>query len=176
VLLLAGLGVWGVAGRLGVGEHNDVFSTQGCGNSVAANLFTVPAGVRSVQITATGSAGEDGNSGIPSSGGTSDVVRGTPSGLSAGQVLDVCVDFGSGAAGIGNEGNGGAGGGASGVALGSDFSSPVLVAAGGGGSSEAPGSAVAPDWVSTGVAARLSAQRQRTQPDRASRGTLGRSR
>jgi hypothetical protein len=108
------------------------FTTRGCGNTVAANLFTVPAGVSSVQITAIGSAGEAGFGGM--AGGTGDVVGGNLSGLSAGQKLDVCVDYGGGAGSTGSAStNGGAGGGASGVALGSDFSAPVLIAAGGGG-------------------------------------------
>jgi hypothetical protein len=49
--------------------------------------------------------------------------------------LDVCVNSGGGGAGSGGTGgaNGGAGGGASGVSLGSEFSTPVLVAGGGGG-------------------------------------------
>jgi hypothetical protein len=34
------------------------FTTQGCGNTVPGNLFTVPAGVTSVTITATGTAGQ----------------------------------------------------------------------------------------------------------------------
>lgn len=108
------------------------FTTRGCGNTVAANLFTVPAGASTVQITAIGSAGEAGYGGL--AGGTGDVVGGKLSGLSAGQKLDVCVDYGGGAGSTGIAStDGGAGGGASGVALGSDFSAPVLIAAGGGG-------------------------------------------
>lgn len=105
------------------------FTTTGC------TTFPVPAGVSSVDIAATGSAGEAGFGGDGAQGGTGDVVGGTLSALSAGQVLDVCVDYGGGAAGVANSGGvtGSGGGGASGVALGSDFSVPVLIAGGGGG-------------------------------------------
>jgi hypothetical protein len=120
------------ASVLNVGEalaDTTSFTTTGC------TTFAVPAGVSSVEIAATGSAGEAGLGGDGGQGGTGDVVGGTLSALSAGQVLDVCVDYGGGAAGLGNNGglNGAAGGGASGVALGSDFSVPVLIAGGGGG-------------------------------------------
>ena len=100
------------------------FSSQGC------STFTVPSGVTSIAVSATGSAGQNdlGN------GGSGDIVSGTLAGLSAGQSLDVCVDEGGGNGGGGsNGGGGGNGGGASGVALGSDFSTPVLIAGGGGG-------------------------------------------
>jgi hypothetical protein len=49
--------------------------------------------------------------------------------VSAGEQLDICVDYGGGAA----YGNGGDGGGASGVALGTTFASPLVIAGGGGG-------------------------------------------
>ena len=130
VLLLAGLvfaalpAAWALA-------STTTFATQGCGNTVSANLFIVPSGVSSVAVTATGSAGESVNGGL-GPGGTGDVVSGTLSGLSSGQVLDVCVNAGGGAGGSPGA-NGGAGGGASGVAVGSDFTTPVLIAAGGGG-------------------------------------------
>jgi uncharacterized repeat protein (TIGR01451 family) len=132
LVLLAGVG--------SASAETKTFTTQGCGNTVPANLFTVPAGVGSVQITATGSAGQTEEVGLfLSVGGTGDVASGTLSGLSAGQVLDVCVNSGGGAGGFTPESrNGGAGGGASGVALGSDFSSPVLIAAGGGGGGFGP--------------------------------------
>ena len=62
--------------------------------------------------------------------GLGDGVSGTLSGLAGGtQVLYVCVDQGGGP----SVHSGGRGGGASGVSMGSDFSSPVLVAGGGGG-------------------------------------------
>ena len=104
------------------------FTSAGC------STWTVPAGVSSVSIHATGSAGETVNVGA-AAGGSGDVVSGTLSGLSSGQVLDVCVNAAGGPAGTGGSPgtNGGAGGGASGVALGSDFSAPVLIAGGGGG-------------------------------------------
>jgi hypothetical protein len=97
------------------------FTTQGC------TAWTVPAGTSNVLIEATGAAGGLGLNGNP--GGRGDAVSATLTGLSAGQSLDVCVDSGGGSGGAG----GGAGGGASGVSLGTDFSSPVLVAGGGGG-------------------------------------------
>jgi hypothetical protein len=107
----------------------DYFATPGC------TLYTVPNGDSSIDITATGSAGQSstdygaGNA----SGGAGDVVWGTLSGA-AGQTLDVCVDQGGG----GNASDGGSGGGASGVALDAsatvaNFSQPVLIAGGGGG-------------------------------------------
>jgi uncharacterized repeat protein (TIGR01451 family) len=107
------------------------FTTVGCGNTVAANLFTVPAGVSSVSIVATGSAGETsgGGGGV---GGSGDVVSGSLSGLTPGQTLDVCVNAGGAPLAVGTF-PGGAGGGASGVAVGSDFTQPALIAAGGGG-------------------------------------------
>jgi hypothetical protein len=97
------------------------FTTQGC------TSWTVPEGVSSVEIQATGAAGS-GPWGPP--GGLGDRVSGTLSGLDGGtQVLYVCVDQGGGP----SVNSGGRGGGASGVSMGSDFSSPVLVAGGGGG-------------------------------------------
>ncbi|HZO76427.1 MAG TPA: hypothetical protein VFB39_00180 [Solirubrobacteraceae bacterium] len=99
------------------------FTTAGC------STWMVPAGVSRVSIQATGSAGQTVNGG-EAAGGSGDVVSGTLSGVSVGQVLDVCVDYGGGS---GGPSDGGAGGGASGVALGGDFSVPALVAGGGGG-------------------------------------------
>ncbi len=98
------------------------FTAPGC------SPWTVPAGVSSVVVVATGSAGQSAGRSAP--GGNGDVVSGTLSGLSAGEALDVCVDSGGG---TGGTTNGGAGGGASGVAVGPDFSQPALIAAGGGG-------------------------------------------
>jgi Concanavalin A-like lectin/glucanases superfamily len=102
------------------------FTTQGCGHIVGANLFTVPAGVTTVAVVATGSAGGSSSA----AGGSGDRVSATLSGLTAGQVLDVCVNVGGGPGGLIG---GGVGGGASGLALGSDFAVPVLIAGGGGG-------------------------------------------
>jgi hypothetical protein len=99
------------------------FTTEGC------TTWTVPSRVSTVQIQATGAAGGG-------AGGLGDGVSGTLSGLAGGtEVLDVCVDQGGGPGGPGQFGGGpgGNGGGASGVSLGSDFSSPMLVAGGGGG-------------------------------------------
>jgi hypothetical protein len=115
---------------LGAGSANATttsFMTRGC------STWSVPAGVESIQITAIGEAGED-RSDNPGTGGNGDVLTGTLSGLGAGQRLDVCVGYGEGAPGSDFAG---AGGGAAGVALGSDFSDPVLIAAGGGGSGAA---------------------------------------
>jgi hypothetical protein len=106
------------------------FTAQGC------TTWPVPAGVSSVQIHATGAAGSAGIAAAPGhlaggAGGLGDGVWGTLSGLAGGtQVLDVCVEEGGAPGGAGN---GGGGGGASGVSLGSDFSSPAIVAGGGGG-------------------------------------------
>lgn len=112
------------------------FTTQGC------TTWTVPTGVSSVQIQATGAAGFGGGSNGSTAGGNGgigDGVSGNLSGLAGGsQMLDVCVDQDGGAGGAGAA-PGGDGGGASGVSLGSDFSSPVLVAGGGGGGAGANG-------------------------------------
>src|SRR5262249_18563465 len=106
------------------------FSAPGCGAAVG-NVFTVPAGVTGVKITATGSAGQTAAS-LP--GGTGDVVSGTLTGPGLPAQLDVCVDWGGGLGGSRDGGSvGGAGGRASGVALGSDFLTPVVIAGGGGG-------------------------------------------
>lgn len=115
------------------------FTSTGC------STWKVPAGVSSVSIQATGSAGQAANGGS-GPGGTGDVVSGTLSGVSFGQALDLCVGYGGGGGGSGRDSadNGGTGGGASGVALGGDFSSPLLIAGGGGGgafSAESGGSA-----------------------------------
>ncbi|MGA9859813.1 MAG: hypothetical protein WBQ18_18255, partial [Solirubrobacteraceae bacterium] len=114
------------SGATPVGPGSQTFSSPGCSE------FSVPTGVSSVNITATGSAGQTGGGG-GGGGGTGDTVAGALAGLSAGQTLDVCVDYGGAAGGNGGNGYAGNGGGASGVALGSDFSDPVLIAAGGGG-------------------------------------------
>jgi hypothetical protein len=104
------------------------FTAKGCSN------WIVPSGVTSVQISAVGAAGVTILNGTATnSGGTGDGVSATLSGLSTGDNLRVCVDFGGGTGGTAANGDdGGAGGGASGVALGSDFTSPVLIAGGGG--------------------------------------------
>jgi hypothetical protein len=119
-LVAIGCGVGALAGTATpAGADTISFVGQGC------QPWSVPLGVSSVQITATGSAGQTA-SGL---GGTGDVVSGALSGLSAPQTLDVCVDSGGGPALPGS----GGGGGASGVSRGSDFSNPVLIAGGGGG-------------------------------------------
>ena len=88
------------------------FTQQGC------TVWSVPAGVRTVHVRATGQAG------VAPKGifGLGDRVSATITRL-AGQALDVCVAYGGESTG----------GGASGVGLGSTFSYPLLVAGGGGG-------------------------------------------
>ncbi len=77
--------------------------------------------------------GAGGNAGPGSAGGNGDEVAATVK-VAAGKVLYVCVAQGGGKGGSDEEyGEAGQGGGASGVALGKDFSAPVLVAGGGGG-------------------------------------------
>ena len=110
-----------LAGSVVAANTTVAFTTQGC------TSWTVPAEVSSVQIQATGAAGSSGGGGAP---GLGDGVSGTLSDLAGGtQVLYVCVDQGGGP----SVHSGGRGGGASGVSMGSDFSTPVLVAGGGGG-------------------------------------------
>jgi hypothetical protein len=121
VSALAVLGVFLFVMASGARADVASFTTQGC------TTWTVPAGTSNVQIEATGAAGS--SSTVGNSGGTGDAVSARLSGLSLGQSLEVCVDSGAGSGGV----FGGAGGGASGVSLGTDFSSPVLVAGGGGG-------------------------------------------
>ncbi|HEY1734617.1 MAG TPA: hypothetical protein VGG23_09230, partial [Acidimicrobiales bacterium] len=148
------------------GDANDSSASSGCGASMqetvvapaspnqtfssGCSTFTVPNGVSSIGIVATGSAGQGGGSGYggPESGGSGDEVSGTLSGLAAGETLDVCVDQGGGSGQDDDAGrDGGSGGGASGVSLGDDFSQPVLIAGGGGGAGAAGtgGSAGLPD-------------------------------
>ena len=102
------------------------FTTAGC------TTWPVPAGVTSVQIEATGAAGEDIPGNGPAEGGRGDRVSASLSSLAGGQLF-VCVDSGGGNGGNAGGTPAGDGGGASGVALGSDFSAPLLVAGGGGG-------------------------------------------
>jgi hypothetical protein len=125
----------GLLGASGASATTLTFSTPGCSSQA------LPAGLTSVAVTATGSAGGTGLYGA--AGGSGDVVAGTLTGLSpTGQTVYVCVNVNGGAAPIGVGENagapGGVGGGASGVALGTsslgmDFLNPVLIAAGGGG-------------------------------------------
>jgi hypothetical protein len=107
-----------------------------------------------VTVTAVGAAGataqtngEIGDSG--GSGGFGDEVTGSIGGLeSPTQSLYVCVNEGGGTAGPGTTppDDGGAGGGASGVSYGTDFSEPLVLAAGGGGGGAGP-SASPGGWV-----------------------------
>jgi hypothetical protein len=98
------------------------FVSAGCNNS--SNLFTVPAGVTSLNATAVGSAGQG------TGAGAGDEVSGSFS-VTPGEKLYICVDAG---AGTGESDGGGAGGGASGVGPDNSFSAPLLIAGGGGGS------------------------------------------
>ncbi len=103
------------------------FTTPGC------STWTVPAGVPSVSINAVGAAGAPGNAPTSNAGGVGDGASATLAGLTVGQSLDVCVDFGGGAGSTALLGGGGNGGGASGVSTGATFASPIVVAGGGGG-------------------------------------------
>jgi hypothetical protein len=101
------------------------FTTQGC------TQWTMPGVEGEVSVEAIGAAGATGASDGPSSvGGTGDAVRAELVNIASGDNLFVCVDVGGGPAG---DSDSGAGGGASGVSLGTDFSSPIVVAGGGGG-------------------------------------------
>jgi hypothetical protein len=91
--------------------------------------FAVPRGVGSVTIAASGAQGADG---LGSTGGKGDRVTATL-GITYPETLFVCAGEG-GAPGSGNAGHGG---GASGVAVGTDFSRPVVIAGGGGGGGDA---------------------------------------
>jgi hypothetical protein len=95
------------------------FTTPGC------SVWPVPAGVAGARVAAVGAAGAS----TDKPGGTGDGVTATVSGLGSGTTLDVCVDYNAAVVLAPARG-----GGASGVSLGSDFSSPLLVAGGGGGS------------------------------------------
>jgi len=126
VVAIAAGALW-LAGPVKVAAVDDVasFTTQGC------STWSVPSGVTSLDIVAVGAAGEAGAGAV--AGGYGDGISGTVTGLTAGQKLDVCVDYGGGGGRFGTSSSGGNGGGASGVSSGSDFSSPLLVAGGGGG-------------------------------------------
>ncbi|MEV4352621.1 choice-of-anchor P family protein [Actinoplanes sp. NPDC049596] len=130
-------------------------STVTCtyGYTGSEQTFTVPAGVQSVQVTATGAAGGKNSNGL--TGGRGATVAGTLSGLTAGTTLYVEVGqyletatapnglgsgtFNGGGAGVGHAS--GAGGGASDVRTVSGGGNPattglasrLIVAAGGGG-------------------------------------------
>lgn len=112
------------AGQLTPGT---TLTSAGC----APYTVSLPSGASSVYVSATGAAGQHGTE--AGAGGTGDQVTGVLSGLSSGQLIDVCVDTGGGAGSTYAALTGGNGGGASGVSLAADFSAPVLVAGGGGG-------------------------------------------
>ncbi len=109
------------------------------------STWTAPPGVRNVRALATGAAGAAviaPPSGLPlpdgvgpaqsAPGGSGDAMTATIAGLAPAQQLRVCVNVGGG----GRNGSGGPGGGASGVALGPDFSTPVVIGGGGGASAQ----------------------------------------
>ncbi len=101
------------------------FTEAGCSS------WAVPASVGSLNVAAAGAAGGSAEPG--GAGGNGDEVMAQVE-VAGGEVLYVCVDEGGGKGGSDEDyGEGGHGGGASGVALGEDFSAPVLVAGGGGG-------------------------------------------
>jgi hypothetical protein len=94
------------------------FVAPGCSD------WSVPVGVGGVNIEAVGAAGAD--TGGSSTAGAGDGISGSVFAVSPGETLDVCVDYGGGAGWS-------VGGGASGVSAASDFSAPLIVAGGGGG-------------------------------------------
>lgn len=105
------------------------FTTVGCRD------WTVPLGVAALGIHAVGARGVANTVTYPyHQGGVGDGVVGRLT-VRGGDVLGVCAGVGGG----GSVANGGAGGGASGVAMGSGFASPLLVAAGGGGGGSGQG-------------------------------------
>jgi hypothetical protein len=97
----------------------DSFTDPGCGG--LDRTYTVPNGIDTIAVEAVGAAGA-GN------GGRGDGVSQVLDGVS-GAELFACVAVGGGSPG---------GGGASGVALGSDFGVPLVVAGGGGASNGTP--------------------------------------
>jgi uncharacterized repeat protein (TIGR01451 family) len=106
-------------------------------NNKGCETAVIPAGVTSAKVVATGSGGQAIDDSL---GGTGAVISGTLKIPRVGEKLDVCVDYGGGAAGTGGA-DGGVGGGASGVALGGNFSDPLLIAGGGGGGAGSSGGA-----------------------------------
>lgn len=122
------LGVFGASAASAA--ETVTFTSQNC------SPWTVPAGVTSITIDATGAAGGTAVAGdaVPGKG---DGYSGTLSHLTEGEILFVCVDMSGGAGGgtLGTE-TSGHGGGASGVGYGTNFERPVLVAAGGGGAAD----------------------------------------
>jgi hypothetical protein len=119
------------------------FTTQGC------TTWTVPTGVGSVQIQAIGAAGGGAGGGA---GGVGDGVSGAVSSLAGGtQVLDVCVDQGSG--GIGGGGNcfDGGGGGGGGYFGGGGGSGSGFGGGGGGGGTDFCADSIVSCTVSSGA-------------------------
>ena len=106
--------------------HTD--TTPGC------RSYQVPTGAPSASVSAVGAAGGAPFAGLGDVGGSGGSVTGQIP-VTGGQSLYVCVNVGGG----GGDSDAGGGGGASGVALGSDFSSPLVVAGGGGGAEVASG-------------------------------------
>jgi len=122
-----------LAAPAALAEKSTSFTTPGC------RTWSVPAGVNSLFAEALGAAGHAGSGPSAGSGGDGDELFGHVP-VSAGEVLDVCVDYGGGLGGVtgvlATSRNAGSGGGASGLARGENFSTPLIVAGGGGGGGE----------------------------------------
>jgi len=121
-----GLGLLGAGSAL---AETVPFTKAECTN------WSVPSGVHELTVTAVGGAGQQAAEAEPGAGGNGDEVTATVE-VTTKEQLDVCTAQGGGPGGetfVGGETAGGNGGGASGLARGSDFSAPVLVAGGGGG-------------------------------------------
>jgi hypothetical protein len=114
---------------LGTGEASGetfAMSSPGCRTWTAPSTIYGPVYVQAIGTRGgTGVAGGD--------GGDGGSVSATFADLAAGTHLFLCTDIGGGEAGSGDY-PGGVGGGGSGISLGTNFSEPILVAGGGGGS------------------------------------------
>jgi hypothetical protein len=97
------------------------FTSTGC------SAWTVPSGVSEIEAYAVGAAGSP--SPVFSAGGAGDGVAATIA-VQEGETFEICVNQGGGSSGAND------GGGASGIAIGSDFSHPLVVAGGGGGAGD----------------------------------------
>jgi hypothetical protein len=125
----------------GYTQITDIYEGAGC------DTWDFPDGLAgNVDVTAVGAAGvsggTNGEGGSGGSGGFGDEITGSIEGLeSPSQSLYICVDEGGGIGGSGTSAgqSGGDGGGASGVSYGTDFSEPLILAAGGGGGGSGPG-------------------------------------
>jgi hypothetical protein len=132
------------SGTVGAG---DVTSIQvNCGSSrfttAGAGTWTVPAGVTSIQVVATGGGGGGGggsaNGGIGGNGGAGAVVTATLT-VTPGDTINYYVGGGGSGttytvfSGSGSGGGGGGGGGSTNVIDGTDASTQIIAGAGGGG-------------------------------------------